>query len=252
MKIVIICVVICFLLLNIALYFLFKPKKNRCINANDLKELFVINREKYVYKFLDKSSCHEKMIMLKTNKVKKLFCQKFLYEKIDFLVSLAKELDFKINNSKIKYRAKHNLCLIEAIASAVSQNVYSNNDCNLFAKYRDIAKIYSVKNKENKIFKILLGKELIYRLYDIESEIIEISKIILRAKSTKKIKKYKKQLYFLAQIYAIKKYNQNSTKLLSKYNLDYNKIAKNFFDELSITEKKEKVIISYLIVMFTK
>ena len=93
---------------------------------------------------------------------------------------------------------------------------------------------------------------MLQKLYDIESEIINISKVIHKSKTTDKIKKYKKKILLLAEIYAIKKYNPNSTKILNKHKLDYNIIAKKLFSELKNAETKEKIIIYYLQTMFLK
>ncbi|MBQ8424916.1 MAG: hypothetical protein IJX17_02710 [Clostridia bacterium] len=230
-----------------------EKKKNKSLSSeNELSTNFYNSKEKYEYLGLEKSKTYEKILLLSSNKLKKIFCQKLFYSNIDFLLSLSKQIDEKINNDNKTYRSKNGHILIQEIASVVSSSILLSDKCNLFEKYKKISNIYKLKQKENKIFKILLGKQLLQKLYDIESEIINISKVIHKSKTTDKIKKYKKKILLLAEIYAIKKYNPNSTKILNKHKLDYNIIAKKLFSELKNAETKEKIIIYYLQTMFLK
>jgi len=244
---------ICLVLLTICLFILikekYKPKSLR--TENELSEKFYNLKTRYEYLSLTKSVSNEKILILSSNKLKKTVFQEFLYSKIEYLLSLSKVIDEKLNSDKKTYRSKNGKILIEEIASVVASSIFLSDKCNLFEIYKTYLNVYKIKQKENKIFKLLLGQKLIYNLFDIEKEVIDISKIIIKSKSTKKIKKYKKQLYFLAEIYSIKKYNPNSTKILSNRKFNYNKIAKILFNELKESEKKEKIIISYLITMFS-
>lgn len=250
---IIIYILICLFLVGLCFYVIIENKNspNFSHNIDELYEIFFTHKEKYVFMFLHISKSNEKILLLNANKYKKIFCQKYLYSKIDFLLALSKFIDYKINSNKQMYRAKNNKILIEEIASVVASSVFKSNKCNLFSLYKKLNRAYSLKIKENKVFKLLLGKHLIYNLFEIEQEIIDISKIILRSKSVNKLRKYKKKIYEQAEIYSIKKYNPNANKILAKYKFDYKQIAKLLFIELKETEEKEKIIISYLIAMFS-
>ena len=249
---------ICILLLIIILlllcfYIILKNEKSKkfCKTVDELYNTFYTYKEKFYYLPLTKSNSNEKINFIVFNNNKKLFCEKFLYKNINFLITVSKFIDLKINSSKQTFRSKNNKVLIEEIASVVAYSIIYSNKCNLFKLYKRLSTQYNLKNKENKIFKVLLGQKLICLLFEIESEIIDISKIINKSKTTKKVKKYKKKLYFFAELYSIKKFHKNSTKLLSEYKFDYNKIAGYLILELNESEKKMKVIISYLIAMFS-
>lgn len=231
-----------------------KKKKSPKFSHNlaEIYEVFYAHRGKYDYLNLHQSFAYEKIEILSLNSSKKIFSQKYLYKKIDYLLSISKIINYKINFNTQKYRAKRNKILIEEVASVVSNEIYLNSDCKLFDKYKKICNIYPLKIKENKIFKILLGEQLIYRLYEIEMEIIEISKIIEKSKKIKRINGYKKKIFYYAELYSIKKYNPNATKILAKTKIDFNKIAGCLFEELCEAQKKEKIIISYLTIMFSK
>ena len=240
-------------LLGLCFYYIVKRKKtmNYCHSVDELYNNFLTYKEKYNYLKLSKSNSHEKILVLSTNKLKKIFCEKFIYKKIDYLLTLSKFIDMKINNNKQTFRAKNGKILIEEIASVVAYSVLLSNECKLFDLYKRLYRQYNLKVKENKIFKILLGQKLLYLLFELESEIIDISRIINKSKKTRKVKKYKKKIYFVAELYAIKKFHQNSTKLLAKYKYDYKKIAGFLMLELTETAKKQQIIITYLIAMFS-
>lgn len=227
-----------------------KRQTNFCHTVAELYNTFLTHKEKYTYIPLSKSTANEKILLLIFNKNKKFFCEKYLYKKLDFLFTVSRFVDYKLNQSKQLFRSKNDKILIEQIACVVAWSVILSNECKLFELYKKLNKQYNLKLKENKIFKLLLAQKLIYLLFEIECEIIEISKIIEKSKTIKKVKFYKKKLYFLAELYAVKKFHKNSTKLLSKYKFNYNKIADNLIFELDDVAKKQKIIISYLITMF--
>lgn len=226
-----------------------EPKFSHTLD--EIYDNFYSHKEKYTYRELHQSFANEKILILSSNKQKKIFSQKYLYKRMKFLLSLSKFIDFKINFNTQKYRAKKNKILIEEIASVVSNSVYLSNECKLFSLYKKLSNVYGLKIKENKIFKVLLGQQLIYRLFEIEEEMIQISKIIFKSKKTKKIKKFKKKIFLYAELYSIKKYNPNASKILAKEKINFNKLAGVLFEELSEAQKKEKIIISYLTIMFS-
>ena len=255
MQIIILAFIVFFIifLIEMCLFFIVRNKKaqNFCHTIDELYNNFFTHKEKFNYLPLHQSNSYEQVLYISTNKNKKLFCENFLYKNINFLLTLSKFIDLKINSSKQTFRAKRKRILIEEIASVVAYSVIYSNNCNLFKLYKKLSHQYNIKNKENKIFKLLLGQKLIYILFQIESEIMDISKIIKKSKKIKKVKKYKKKLYFFAELYSIKKFHKNSTKLLANYKFNYNKIAGFLIIELNESQKKLKIIISYLIAMFS-
>ena len=239
-------------LVSLCFFIIAEQKKQGkfCKNVQELYDNFLTHKEKYTYFPLSKSTANEKIILLNLNKRKKLFCEKFLYKNIDLLYTISKFIDYKINSNNFLYRAKNGKILIEQIASTVAFSAIISDKCKLFSLYKKLNLQYNLRVKENKIFKLLLGQQLIYLLFEIEHETIEISKIIDKSKNFKKVKNYKKKLYYLAELYAIKKFHKNSTKLLSNYKYNYSKIANNLLLELDDISKKQKIIISYIITMF--
>lgn len=222
-----------------------------CKRVDDLYGNFLTCKERFSYKKLPKSNAQEKIIVLEPGRNKKLFCERLFCEKYDFLKTLASSIDLKINSLKLTFRAKNKRILIDQISWVVAYSAIISNDCTLFKTYKKLYATYKLKLKEHKIFKVLLGQKLIYLLYEIQSEICDISRVIEVAKHTVRIKKYKKKIYFFAQLYAVKKFHPNSTKLLSDYKCNYSKLTAMLLVELSEIEKKQKIIISYLISMFS-
>lgn len=245
-------ILIIIILLALCLFILVKSHKKTkdCYGVGELYNSFLSHKEKYSYKRLNKSNSYEKILLLSITKFKQIFCQKFLQSKLANLMAISKFIDYKINKNNQKFRTKNNLILIEQIASVVAFSVFKDKKCNLFELYKKLRLNYNLRQKEDKIFKFLLGKFLIDNLYDVESEIVEISRIIDESKTVQRLKNYKKQIYLSAEIYSIKKFNPNATKILDGYNYDYLSVIKNLFSELTEALEKERIIISYLLVMF--
>ena len=122
--------------------------------------------------------------------------------------------------------------------------------CTLFKLYKKLCIKYKIRAKEDKIFKFLLAEKLIKNLYLSENEAIEISKIIKSSASAKKLHKFKKKIYSYAEIYSVKKYNPNATKILSKQEIDFKSVANKLFSELYETKLVQSVIVSYLTKIF--
>lgn len=180
-----------------------------------------------------------------------LFCEKYLYKKKAFLLTLSKLIDYKINTNTSTFRSKNNLILIEEIASVVANKTLTSNKCDLFKEYSKLKYQYALKQKEEKIFKILLAQKLLFVLYNITSELKEISKVIVKSKKSKRFKKYKKQILTNAEIYGICKFNANSRKILLKINEKPSKSCNTLIYELLNAELKIKIIIEYLSIMFS-
>ena len=247
--VLIVLIVFCFYFIFLEIY---RERKIKFFRTGlQLKNNFIVCKKKYDYKMLSYSKSIDKIFLISITKGKKIFCQKYLHSKLDDLKKISLFIDEKINNCNQKFRAKNGYILIEQIASVVAFGVFSENKCKLFSEFKKYQICYHLKQKENKIFKLLLGRFLIDNLYDIETEIQEISRIIHHYKTANKFKNYKKQIYKMAEIYSIKKFNPNATKILDGYEFDYATVMQNLFDELSLALEEQKVIISYLLVMYS-
>ena len=230
--------------------FLSKMDKN-CENISELDNLFFNKSIKFNYRNFNSSYTYYKLKKLTKNKFKHIAQEKIFYSNYDYLSSLAKFIDYKINNPKNKYRCKNNHVLIDEIAYITAKNILLSNNCNLFALFVKHSKRFSLKQKEYKIFKILLAQKLLDIIIKIESELQAISSVIQKSKSYKKIKNYSKEILKSAHIYSLLFYNNNSNKILYGFNLNTNNVIKNLFFELYEAEYKLKLSITYLKTMFT-
>lgn len=247
-------ILMCLLLLSsifLVWLFLCKKKKTELESINELYNHFLTYKEKYTYLKLHKSDTNARIRLLFSNKRKTLFCEKELYKKRDFLITLSKFIDLKINKNSTKYRAKNNLILVDQIASVVASEINKSDRCTLFSKFKKINLQYNLKQKELKIFKILLGQKLLICIETLENEIKQISKIIIKSKNASRVKKYDKQILYSAELYSIYNFNPNSSKILANFNINHTKNAENLFCELLNSELKFKVILAYLTSMFS-
>lgn len=222
-----------------------------CVNYKNIYNLFLVDKNKNVFKSLPKSHVNNMVNYLFFTKQKPLFHQAIIFKNKNFLLTISKLVDFKINSNKQKYRSKNNKILIDELSTLVAQNILISNKNNLFATYKLLTRTFSIRQKENKIFKILLAQKLLLLLCKLNDELFEVSSVITKSKKRKNFKVYKKQINMSAEIYSIKNFNSNSTKLLFKKNLDIDIIINKFFYELYESEHKIKRIVTYLVTMFS-
>ena len=148
--IILICILLILITLtSICLFFMFKNKKNNnlCKTIDELYNNFFTYKEKFNYLPLNHSNSNEKIVYISYNTNKKLFCEKYLYKNINFLLTVSKFIDLKINSSKQTFRSKKNMILIEEIASVVAYSTIYSNKCNLFKLYKKLSIQYNLKNK---------------------------------------------------------------------------------------------------------
>ncbi|MBQ4541709.1 MAG: hypothetical protein IJA23_02525 [Clostridia bacterium] len=184
------------------------------------------------------------------NKHDHLSVEKQFYDSKDFLLTISKFVDYKINFNKLTYRAKKNKTIIENYSKVISLNIHKDYPYILFNEYARNYKQLQIKLKENKIFKILLARFLLEELIKIERELIYISKIIHKYKKRNFIINYNKNIYNYAEFYAIFKFNKNANYYTCKQNLNKKEIICSLFSFLFETENKIKIIITYLKTMF--
>ena len=237
------------IILMILCYFLIK-NDNFCDNLNSLKSLYNDSNSKIYYIKLHKSNTNKKLFYLLKLKHQHIFSEEVFFVNKDYLLTLSKFIDYKINNNNKLYRSKNNWTIIENLTYILVQSIHQNNTYQIFKTYKNNYLAFSIKQKENKLFKFLVGKCLIEELYKIEYEMIKISLIIYKYKKRKFILNYKKSIYNTAKYYSIFKYNPNSNKLLYDCNINKKSIIDSLFFEMNDAKRKLKTIISYLKVMF--
>ena len=223
--------------------------KEICDNLKSLS-LLINDNSKFNFQKLSKSKLENSLKKLFNLKHKELFFENKIIESKNYLITLSKFIDYKINNNNVTYRTKNDLTIIENLAYIVSKQIYSNNPFSLYQTYLSNFNNLSIKQKENKVFRILLAKNLINELIVIEREYIQISKIIQYNKKRKFYFNYFKNILNHAKIYSILKYNKNSTYFKHKYNTDKNFSMHSFLNELFYSEYKAKIILNYLKALF--
>ena len=230
-------------------YFLIK-NATFCDNFYTLATLNSDPMKKYEYINLSKSKVFYQLKPILKCKQKLLYAESEVFKNKDYILTLAKFVDYKINNNKIKYRAKNDIVIIDNISHIIARNIHKDYPYTLFSDYKRVYNKFSIKLKENQIFKILLAQKLILELIVIEKELRQISKIIQKSKKCRFVRKYRKNIFDIAKYYSFLKYHPNSTKLISKYNINKNETIINLFSELYDANQKIKIIITYLKTMF--
>lgn len=220
--------------------------------CDNLKSLSILinDNSKFNFQKLSKSKLERNIKNLFNLKHKELFFENKIIESKNYLITLSKFIDYKINSNRLTYRTKNDLTIIENLAYIVSKQIYSNNPFSLYQTYLSNFNNLSIKQKENKVFKILLAKNLINELIVIEREYIQISRIVQYNKKRKFYFNYFKNIFNYAKFYSILKYNKNSTYFKHKYNTDKNFSLQSFFNELFYSEYKARIILNYLKALF--
>ncbi len=222
-----------------------------CSNFKTLYNNFKDTKTKIIFNKLNKSCCFFDMKFTLSRIKEPLIFENEIVKNKNFLITITKFVDYKINKTNCTFRSKNGEIIIDSVAEIVASQVIKSNNCSLFKIYNKCKTAFSIRQKEDKIFKVLLAQKLLVILGQIEEEFRSISKIILKSKSSFKLKKYKKQIYQSAQIYSVVKYNKNSTKILYNSNIEKDKVINDFFSEMLEAEYKTKLIITYLKVMFS-
>lgn len=243
----IIILIICIFL--IFLYHFLHKNDNICRNSNNLLNLYKDKKIKIYYAKLKTRRIYKSLNKIVLTQKSNLFCQKSFDKNKSYILTLSKFIDYKLLNNKQKYRSKGSLTLVENLTKIMVydfKNSYSNN---LFFNYKQYFEKFNLKQKEIKIFKLLVGRELILYLSENLKELNDISKIIQKSKNAKSFKKYKNLLHNYAEYYGISKFNNKSNMLKNDISIIDNGF-KNFFSELFYYDFKIRQIVSYLEIMF--
>lgn len=252
---VFVCILVFFIfaifLLIIAFFDYILLKNNTfCEKLISLDNLFNDKTSKTTFQKLKFSQSHFLMKNIIFDTAKPLFAEQDIFKNKQYLLVVSKFIDKKINHTKQTFRSKNNHIIIDELSKHLASLIIKNNKCNLFSTYKSIANKFNIKQKEDKLFKVLLGQKLIFLLSKIKSECSEISKVVHAGKTTKKLKNYKKQILCSAQIYSVANFNPNSTKLLSDIK-NPKQVISDFIFELNIIRTKIKIIILYLTNIFS-
>ncbi len=231
------------------IYFLNK-KVYFCENYNTLTLQINSTNTKFDYIKLKKTNIYFKLFSVLNSNKHNLGVESFLFKNKNFLLTISKFIDYKINNNKITYRGKGNLTIVENLGYIISKCIYKDNPYVLFNEYKKQYNVFNIKQKENKIFKYLLAKFLLIELIKIKRELNDISNIIQKYKKCKYNSNYSKNIYNYAKFYSFLCYNQNSTYYKNKLNLNTNDIISTFFSVIFEAERQMKIIITYLKTMF--
>lgn len=237
------------IILIFCIYFLTK-KEIFCDNLILLNNLMIDKKIKYKYKTLDYSFTNLDIEKLFNRIIYPTSFQSEIIDNKNYLLTISKFIDYKINNCKLTFRTKNSYTILENLAYIISLNIYKDYPYRLFDDYLKNYSLFQIKIKENNYFKILLAKNLICILIKISTEMNYISNIIHKYKKRKFLINYKKNIYNYAKFYAILKYNPNSNYYYFKKNLNSNAIFSNLFSSLAEAEHKTKIILTYLKTMF--
>ncbi len=244
---IIVATIICLFL--IYLYYFLHRKDNFCRNLNKLLKLYKNKKIKIYYSKLKYMKTYGPLNRIVLSQKINLFCQKSFDKNKKYILTLAKFIDYKLLSNTQKYRTKGSFTLVENLTKIMIYDFKNSYNNNLFFNYKQYLTNFNLKQKEIKVFKLLVGRELILYLSDNLKELNKISKIIQKSKTAKSFKKYKILLHNYAEIYGISKFNPNSNKLMNK-NFVYADALKNFYLELFYYDFKIHQIVSYLEIMF--
>lgn len=242
-------IIFIFLLICNLLKYYNKNAKYIFFNAkiNKIKRKY---RKRFSYTKLKQSNVYVKLKRNFNSKLPSFNFLKFSAKDKNYLLSVSKLLDYKINNNHKTFRATNKTTLIELVANKLTENFVNSNHPNIFKSYNQLKDKFKIQKKEKKILRILISKYLLLNLINVLNNISKLDSIIQKAKVTSRVKKYKNINYMQAEYYGIIKYNPNSTLLIEKYNI---KKSFNFNLLLSYLHRCNlslKYTIHYLKIMF--
>lgn len=223
---------------------------NYCENLKLLITLTNNTKIKYKYKKFHLSNTYSKIKSLLKQRKSHLATENCLIKSKDFLLTVSKFIDYKINFNKTTYRTKSNETIIENFSRIIALNIHKDNPYILFNQYNKYYNTLQIKLKENKMFKILLSRFLLEEFIKIKKEVIKISNIIRIYKKRNFIFNYRKNIYNYAKYYAILKFNNNAYFYKCKNNIDNDDVLNKLFSYLFESENKLKIITTYLKTMF--
>ena len=218
------------------------------LNISNLTE-FNFSITKTSHKLLNKSHCSQiaKQLFKKKNN---LICLSQLYLHKEYITTLAKFVDFKINNSTKTFRSQSNKIYIEEVTKFCLSKTISHKTPLVYKTLNNLSTKNKIQQKELKVFKLVLTKYIIERLFQIKRQCDKLVKIISKSKTANSISFYDNSLYFYTQIYGICKHNKNSTTLILKHNINTNYCINRFLKHISNLNREVCMLVCYLVQMF--
>lgn len=211
---------------------------------------FILNKNhNFVYKKLNKRKVlPETKLLFSTNN--SLFCAKTIYENKNYLLTISKLVDYKIEKINQTFKARGNSVFIDSLTQYVLDINLPNNKTQIFNTYKLLYKKLNVKQKENKIFKILLARRLIEKIIFIKNDLDEIFYILNKSKTITKLKNYENTIFYYAQIYGVCKYNNLKNSLINTSQSETNYMINKLIAYLYDKQKKLNFLLTYLKVIF--
>ena len=225
-------------------------KQNCVFNFNDyiIKYKDSTNKIKYLKLKYSNTQAISKQFFKKKNQ---LFSLSSLNKDKPFLQTLSRLVDFKINNNKLKYRAKGTETLIEEISKSCISNFINGRCPNIFISFKQAKLNYGLKQKELKIFKMVLARDLFSYIGQNKKILDNLMKIIKKSKNAKCLRFYDNNIYFYSNVYGICNFNKNSNAIVIKNNIDLDYMIARFYKELYRFKFNIDVAVNYLLVMFS-
>lgn len=226
-------------------------KEQEQLTLQELKDCFLDkSKNKLEYINLNNTNTNKKITKMFKKMKKPTFADHELMTNKNYLFTISKFIDYKINNSKQTFRAKSKKILIEEISYLLAKNLIITGECKVFSNFKKFQILFNLRQKELKVFKILFAKNLLQEIILIEDELYQISKVIQKSKNAKKLKSYKKNILNSANLYGTLKFNKNSSKFFEPKNTKYWVLTQNFFKELIESEHRIKLCLTYIKVLF--
>lgn len=199
------------------------------------------NKNKFKYMYLEES-----FLSLKTKKFQTkntTYVEHANFSKYKKLQELSVLVDKKINNSKIKYRAINNQCVIETVAESFANAILIEDKFDVFSCFKKLSSIVKIYKKEAEILNYLLAKQFIELFMILQTEVYEIKQKILSAKNIKKLPKRKTCPEITYGIYL---FNQSATTLILKNNLDVKSATTTVLEKLDDILYRQTILFRYL------
>lgn len=252
MNIFIFMIFVIFLILIYCIFYIFYTKYSKnYLNLCSFNEIFINNKSfKFTYKQLKHKNIYPQLELVMIYK-NNLFCCTKLNQNLNYISTIARLVDFKLSKNKNKYRAKDNKILINELTNMLTESSLKNNHALVFTEYKILYNKLNIKQKENKIFKLLFAEKIILKIIKIKEELDDILKIFIKSKNAKYIKYYKNTTLYYAQILAIFNLNKNKTLIFNQENnIDINYCVKRLYTTLYKYESELNLLINYLLVIF--
>jgi len=163
-------------------------------------------------------------------------------ERTEFVMSLLKKLEERINSNNQLFRAINNECIIETVASSYAHAILIEENFNIFSKFKELSMLVKVYKKEAAVLGALVMKDLAMIYLELIKDTNKIKSEIFKGERAAVL--IKKPSF--AKIYGICLLNKSASKLILKYNLDARLATSSVICELDQIGYKQRIIHNYL------